>query len=160
LKAQDGIRDALGKDVARELHGDRRKPFGEVPILDVDEECAWHTPPIDAGVREESLVFGDDEGGSHERRNIGVPDDRPTLEPDLGDEPAIAGEHLGRLTWLILLKGLDWRAASGTAHHRPAGEAKTDGRRPEKADAQQQHARETRILVAEALGEWDCRHMS
>ena len=61
-------RDALGEDVARELHRDRREALARsCRCLRSMSDRAGHALPVDAGVLVEALVLGDDERVPDER---------------------------------------------------------------------------------------------
>src|SRR3989454_5446508 len=81
--------DLLREDVAGELHRDGGRPLRTSQGHDVGLERAEDTPVVDPVVRVEALVLGGDERLPHRERDLVQGQHGATLEPELGDEPAV-----------------------------------------------------------------------
>ncbi len=83
--------ETLGKEVARELHRDRRKPLRNAARTQVGETGADDAREVDAPMRVEALVFRDDEGLAHLLRDVLELDQCAPFHADFGDEAAVGG---------------------------------------------------------------------
>jgi len=92
---------ALGEDVARQLHRDRREPLRVVQRQDVGLERAEDAPVVDAVVRVETLVLDGDEGLAHVHGDLVERQNGAELDAELADQPAVGGIDLGRLQLLM-----------------------------------------------------------
>ena len=96
-------REALGKNVPRELHGYRRESLVPSAGENVTGERAKDAAPIHAGVRVEPLVFGYDERLLDVRGDLVELDERSALEAELGNEAPVHRVQLGRLARRVVV---------------------------------------------------------
>ena len=89
--------DLLGEDVPRQLHGDRREPLRKAHRHEVVLDGAEDAPIVDPVMLVEALVFGGDEGLADGERDLAQRQHGAPLGTELADQPAVRGEHLGRL---------------------------------------------------------------
>jgi hypothetical protein len=145
-------RDAVGKDVARELHGDRREPLHELAGDHVANAGPEDAAPIDTGVFVEALVLGDDERVAEVLRDVAELDEGAALEPDLGDEPTVDGIELGRLARSVLVQHVDRRTAALSADEGPRSIPATRGERDAEGEQEEECAGDARVLADEPRG--------
>ena len=113
--------DVLGKEVARELHGDGGRtgdPSPENGSLRRTEDA----DPVDAMMLVEALVLGGQEGLNDGGRDLVEGHYRASLEAQVGDEAAIGRIHLGRLRRIVLTQRIERGAGVVTADREPGGQ--------------------------------------
>ena len=144
-------RDALRKDVSGELHGDRGEALAPAVRAHIVDDRGRHALPVDSGVLVESLVLGRDERLANDRGNLLELHDRAPLETDLGDEAAVRGVQLGRLTGGVLVEHFDRWAASGPADEGPARVKQSNRKGNPERGTDEQAPHDSRMLFAESV---------
>ena len=104
--------DLIGKDVAGQLHTDRREALRIAERQQIRLERAQDAPVVDAVMGVKPLVLGGDERLPQRHRNGGERKHGAALQPELADEPAVGSEQLG---------GLHLHVVAGREQARDAG---------------------------------------
>ncbi len=114
---------ALGEDVAGQLHRNRGEPLRVMQRQDVGLERAEDAPVVDAVVLVKPLVLDRDERLAHVHGDLVERQDGAQLDAELADQAAIGGIDLGGLQLLVppapRVDPHDAGAALRRAHPRP-----------------------------------------